>query len=669
MTEASHEVLPWVSEDGDRIYQQVYGPGSTAEKYRNKWRGYRLVTQALVDCENKVTEFIVGGNEVKTGLNCRIFDQRCVEYDNLVTLLKQPGFQLLSLDLFTGALEDEDWVSYKSGFLRDALAQAKAIQHVRLRATTEIEDAFPQRLDPEDLEEYLFPLRTIFPIGDWCQLRYFGMSNMLVDIDDLIGLLADLPPSLRCVELSHLAYGSVDQGCDDLLRAMRDTLDWQIKDILQETGTASHLDKATAARYFVYAGNSWISYDDPITIKTKIDYANKIGISGVMIWAIDLDDSTLESLQAESDPSLLDSLDSEFDLVDLKKLFPHEYLPEVSQSTACLRKRDGEPEPFVFLKCPEDVSDKPRDSVRTARVTCVSGDLEGCYQIMDRGVEGTIVEMPDNVCGCIYFLMLTMPWEGIKKGRWISISRYWGNSPVICNFWGVAAMNPADTVIVTDPTTGVTSKVRADYQTEHVFEGQVIGDFFSEWLDKGHIRNQEPMPKNPKPKVPCAWTREWIRTEHPQGDWKILGRGASKQISASFAQLLLSELGSHRHLDRLTLFAARPNRKKGGLFTAIQPTDLAIYKTMNGFDQLHEAKELGMIFNYLNHKDVWPKYCAVYEAIYDHMGKFDAWYAVHGAGVTIPSLQKEWKDYNRVVLDSIVKRSKVTMEYMFKNSK
>lgn len=176
--------------------------------------------------------------------------------------------------------------------------------------------------------------------------------------------------------------------------------------------------------------NSLTSYDDPITIRAKIDYANNMGLSGVMIWAVDQDDSSLESLRAVSDPSLLDGVDSDFDLVDLKNLFPQEYLPAKgsqpkyglvtfggsgatdptsspfgfllvsgdSHVVSSLRKRHGEPKPFVFLDCPEDVLERLPDEARTARVTCVSGDLEGCYQIMERGIEGTIVEMPENVC-------------------------------------------------------------------------------------------------------------------------------------------------------------------------------------------------------------------------------------------------------------------------------
>ncbi|RBA18191.1 chitinase [Fusarium proliferatum] len=1085
----------------------------------------------------------------------------------------------------------------------------------------------------------------------------------------------------------------------------------EVKDILRSTGATSYLDKEAAARYLVYAGNSWISYDDPSTIQAKIDYANKIGLSGVMIWAIDLDDSSLESLRAVSDPSLLDSVDNDFDLVDLDKLFPKQYLPASgskpsyglvtfggsdgtdptssafgflllagdSHVVSSLRKRDGQPEPFVFLDCPEDILDLPKDAARTARVTCVSGDLEGCYQIMERGVEGTIVEMPDSCapnqlvraisltasknqsipeafshhqrfsqvfdfsfdfnfklmrrdsnntsirmdysntpgywdqlvdrpgiqsrdlqhlderffapsdlewnsvyddtdkfkfdpgsatkikkdlsaplywqtvdgcaingtdysegfgaylngeidasfyygfsligtekggswdakqshgflqvrgqsdmtfgfggigtvdvtkagkgnpatldkdsrvnldghvinaghtsglasfqpyydvtyhlatfngtdrdngnpaasfngrlsarvvsdfgkfqadfpvkddhndpdkfgnkrkkdqfelgsnnvlygspenggaitigsqvtfglniefflyrdlfhvesglpnlslsystlstftfgpskkssdescakyelstdilqlannaesigwdalegsarlvsetqtpengaqcfknadistaskskrtpnslssdpdfnetllsdaaedetrlmslarrqskqlygwdilpgvtitkgnlglseemgngqpklncvncegcrdfgeessdlcCGCVNMQqkwgfsdmppcpdcdslgdfpdwrtnvnrylgtlkvnhargedegnhdtealpipespahklhrrrigsasMLTKevsvcpdttndkeglqspyqypafpkdpfwPWEGIQKGKWDSVSRYWGNTSDFCHWWGVKGLSNADKVWVKDKVTGVVSQVRADYQTEHVFEGQVIGDFFNWWLDKGYVRNQEPMPTNPQPKVPCSWTREWVRNKKTNPNWKIKIAQKPKIRLASFAEVLLSELGSASHLDRLTLFLARPNRKKGLMFTGVRPTSPDEYDSMSSDEQLQEVKEMGMIFNYLNNQQVWDKYCAVYEAIYDHMGDFDTWYATNGAGVTIPNLQKEWKDYNRILLDSMVRRMRILMEHFWNN--
>ncbi|KAF5626368.1 glycosyl hydrolase family 18 [Fusarium tjaetaba] len=259
------------------------------------------------------------------------------------------------------------------------------------------------------------------------------------------------------------------------------------------------------------------------------------------------------------------------------------------------------------------------------------------------------------------------PWEGIQKGKWDSVSRYWGNTSHFCHWWGVKGLSNADKVWAKDKVTGVVAQVRADYQTEHVFEGQVIGDFFNYWLDKGRVRNQEPMPTNPQPKVPCSWTREWVRNKKTNPNWKIKVAQRPKIRLASFAEVLLSELGSASHLDRLTVFLARPNRKKGNMFTGVHPTDPDKYDGMSSDEQLQSVKDIGLVFNYLNNQEVWDKYCAVYEAIYDHMGDFDTWYATNGAGVTIPNLQKEWKDYNRILLDSIVRRMRILMEHFWNN--
>ncbi|EWZ85279.1 hypothetical protein FOWG_11784 [Fusarium oxysporum f. sp. lycopersici MN25] len=136
------DALPWVSEDGNDPYQEIYGAECTAEAYRAKWRGFRLITRALVECEDHtITELIIGGNEIQSGLNCRIY------------LIKGPP-------------------------------------------------------------------------NHWPHLRHFGISHMLVDLDDFIDLLATLPSSLRSIELIHVALGTPEQGYDDLLRAMRDILEW-----------------------------------------------------------------------------------------------------------------------------------------------------------------------------------------------------------------------------------------------------------------------------------------------------------------------------------------------------------------------------------------------------------------------------------------------------------
>ncbi|KAL4943096.1 hypothetical protein BDV06DRAFT_211304 [Aspergillus oleicola] len=48
-------------------------------------------------------------------------------------------------------------------------------------------------------------------------------------------------------------------------------------------------DKDDAVKYFIFDDDQWISYDDETTFKQKIDWANSVGLGGVMIWASDQD--------------------------------------------------------------------------------------------------------------------------------------------------------------------------------------------------------------------------------------------------------------------------------------------------------------------------------------------------------------------------------------------
>lgn len=227
-----YDELPWQSEEGDAPYRWFYGPHYTNEKYKEKWRGYQLVSRALVECENQVKELKIGGHEMSSGLNCRIFDQSCTEYDHFYTLMSRPGFRYLDLDLFTSMIEQYDWITYERRLLGDALARAKGMEHLSIRASTPIKDAECQHIDPEELlERPLFPLRAVFPIDHWPRLQHFGISNFLVELDDLVDVLSCLPSTLRCVELINLAFRNIDHGYGDLVREMLDKLDWRSRPV------------------------------------------------------------------------------------------------------------------------------------------------------------------------------------------------------------------------------------------------------------------------------------------------------------------------------------------------------------------------------------------------------------------------------------------------------
>jgi chitinase len=218
-------------------------------------------------------------------------------------------------------------------------------------------------------------------------------------------------------------------------------IDTEITGILEETGGNPYFDKEAAAKYIVYGGNNWISFDDAETFKLKIDYANKMGLGGLMVWAIDQDDIRLTALRAVTDSDLANDDSPPFNLVDLHKIFPKEGYPTndknpkygmvnfgseadlgesnpqktgfgwflvvgESHAVSRLKRKSGDPEPFTFLDCPVNITGKPDDQVQIARVVCLSADVEGCFRVMERGVEGTVVEMPDNVRSLTFNLMI-----------------------------------------------------------------------------------------------------------------------------------------------------------------------------------------------------------------------------------------------------------------------
>lgn len=151
-----------------------------------------------------------------------------------------------------------------------------------------------------------------------------------------------------------------------------------------------------------------------------------------MIWAIDLDDGNLDALTAVVGTTYQNVTAADFSLVPLDYLFPSGYVPSNSttinyglinigsaaeagetnpsntgfgfmlvagdsHAVSSLAKRDGEREPFVFIDCPKRSSAETEETRYTARVVCMNDDLQGCFQLAERGVKGTLVQMPEDV--------------------------------------------------------------------------------------------------------------------------------------------------------------------------------------------------------------------------------------------------------------------------------
>ena len=71
----------------------------------------------------------------------------------------------------------------------------------------------------------------------------------------------------------------------------------EIEDIIA-AGAVVTLDKDAAVKQVVWDNNQWVSYDDADTFKLKIDYANGLGLGGLMVWAVSTDDTKWTATRA-----------------------------------------------------------------------------------------------------------------------------------------------------------------------------------------------------------------------------------------------------------------------------------------------------------------------------------------------------------------------------------
>lgn len=90
---------------------------------------------------------------------------------------------------------------------------------------------------------------------------------------------------------------------------------------------------------------------------------------------------------------------------------------------------------------------------------------------------------------------------------------------------------------------------------EHVFEGQLIGDFFTYWLDQGKANAQAAQTSTAK--ISCSDIEDLFTTSSSTFPWNIGGD------DVPFIEQMLYQLGNIAHLDRLTIFMGRPNLRKG----------------------------------------------------------------------------------------------------------
>ncbi|KAF9875763.1 hypothetical protein CkaCkLH20_06695 [Colletotrichum karsti] len=197
------------------------------EDYKSNWRGFRRIISILARQETtKIPELVFDGNQVWSGLTSCIFraPEPCVEYDNLVSVIKKPGFTTLILNLMVTPQEDNNYLAFRTGRLRKALEAD--LRHFSLE--TDEEGSHEDSPVPSHwVLDHFIPLRSIFPVEAWKNLAHFGLSRFLVQQQDLLDFLSALPQTLQSVELSFIWFMNHHGNYRELLFGIRDDLGWQ----------------------------------------------------------------------------------------------------------------------------------------------------------------------------------------------------------------------------------------------------------------------------------------------------------------------------------------------------------------------------------------------------------------------------------------------------------
>ncbi|OAA37536.1 symbiotic chitinase [Beauveria brongniartii RCEF 3172] len=113
---------------------------------------------------------------------------------------------------------------------------------------------------------------------------------------------------------------------------------YEVQDILQKNPDIQVIhDKEAAVKYMAWDKDQWISFDDADTFKQKVEWADKIGFSGSLIWASDLDDYTWSAHKALLGREVASNNDMSDPLV--RRMLPGYTYDEYS-TEACYRHKD-----------------------------------------------------------------------------------------------------------------------------------------------------------------------------------------------------------------------------------------------------------------------------------------------------------------------------------------
>jgi len=195
---------------------------------------------------------------------------------------------------------------------------------------------------------------------------------------------------------------------------------------------------------------------------------------------------------------------------------------------------------------------------------------------------------------------------------------------------------------------------------EHVLEAQTDEKFFGVWL------RTQATPRRDK-----VWVQRWFVTQKDATAWPAPGRATTGVVlppnpnNAAFSFVL--ELGSRlvAKQNRLTVLLAGVNNAKGKLFDPVVQVAIAPSTFNRDYPttelQLLRLKDMGMVFTYMAHRDVWGAFCSTFQAKHQVLTRFDTWYNKKNPAAAKSkdksNIAEEWGEYVRAELDAVVAKA------------
>ncbi|KAF3901764.1 Chitotriosidase-1 [Arthrobotrys entomopaga] len=108
----------------------------------------------------------------------------------------------------------------------------------------------------------------------------------------------------------------------------------EIQSLIDVSGGAKpKLDKAAQVNYLTWGSGNWISYDDKATYEAKVKFGNQRGLGGLLIWAVDQDDTKWNAMKAVTGQTAL--ITNPFQSVPESDLLPKDCYVTGICGTAC----------------------------------------------------------------------------------------------------------------------------------------------------------------------------------------------------------------------------------------------------------------------------------------------------------------------------------------------